>query len=94
MNLDATKRYFNGSARGWGWMLVQFPIYNPGKLYKFTWLQSPGTIMLIHLGGDEPGAAHRGPADEGGGVGDDLPYLVILGAMVWGYAFLFPHLVP
>lgn len=47
VNLDATKRYFNGSAKGWEWMLVQFPIYNPGKLYKFTWLQSPGTIMLI-----------------------------------------------
>jgi lactate permease len=23
-----------------------------------------------------------------------IPYLVILGAMVWGYALLFPHLVP
>ena len=47
VNLDATKRYFNGTAKGWEWMLVQFQIYNPGKLYKFTWLQSPGTIMLL-----------------------------------------------
>ncbi|BDG08232.1 L-lactate permease [Anaeromyxobacter paludicola] len=47
VNLEGTKRYFNGSAKGWEWMLVQFQIYNPGKLYKFTWLQSPGTIMLI-----------------------------------------------
>jgi L-lactate transport len=47
VNLDATKRYFNGGAKGWEWMLVQFQIYNPGKLYKFAWLQSPGTIMLL-----------------------------------------------
>jgi lactate permease len=47
VNLDATKRYFNGSAKGWEWMLVQLQIYNPGKIYKFAWLQTPGTIMLI-----------------------------------------------
>lgn len=47
VNLDATKRYFNGSAKGFEWMLVQFQIYNPGKIYKFAWLQTPGTIMLI-----------------------------------------------
>ncbi|HZZ86529.1 MAG TPA: L-lactate permease [Anaeromyxobacteraceae bacterium] len=47
VNLEGTKRIFNGSAKGWEWMLVQFQVYNPGKLYKFTWLQSPGTIMLI-----------------------------------------------
>jgi L-lactate permease len=23
-----------------------------------------------------------------------IPYVIVLGAMVWGYAFLFPHLVP
>jgi lactate permease len=28
-------------------MAVKFQIYNPNKLYAFTWLQSPGTIMLI-----------------------------------------------
>ena len=103
VNLDATKRYFNGSAKGFEWLLVQFQIYNPGKLYKFAWLQTPGSIILIagliafpflgvsmrsyreqvgktfkqmipllhrgrlhplHLGGDEPGAPHRGPEDE------------------------------
>lgn len=47
VNLDVTKRYFNGSAKGFEWMLVQFQIYNPGKLYKFAWLQTPGSIMLI-----------------------------------------------
>jgi L-lactate transport len=47
VNLDATKRYFNGSAKGFEWLLVQFQIYNPGKLYKFAWLQTPGSIMLI-----------------------------------------------
>lgn len=47
VNLSATKRYFNGSAKGFEWMLVQFQLYNPGKLYKFAWLQTPGSIMLI-----------------------------------------------
>jgi lactate permease len=47
VNLNATKSYFNGTAKGWEWMAVKFQIYNPGKLYRFTWLQSPGTIMLI-----------------------------------------------
>ncbi|HYS82425.1 MAG TPA: L-lactate permease [Anaeromyxobacteraceae bacterium] len=47
VNLSATKSYFNGSAKGFEWMLVQFQLYNPGKLYKFAWLQTPGTIMLI-----------------------------------------------
>ncbi|HJW43872.1 MAG TPA: L-lactate permease [Geothrix sp.] len=47
VNLPKTKPFFNGSAAGWGWVLIKAQIYNPGKLYAFTWLQSPGTIMLI-----------------------------------------------
>jgi lactate permease len=47
VNLNATKGYFNGTAKGWEWMALKLEIYNPGKLYRFTWLQSPGTIMLI-----------------------------------------------
>jgi lactate permease len=47
VNLPKTKPLFNGSAAGWNWVLLKAQIYNPGKLYSFTWLQSPGTIMLI-----------------------------------------------
>ncbi len=47
VNLDATKRIFGGTAKGFEWLLLQLQIYNPGKLYKFAWLQTPGTIMLI-----------------------------------------------
>ncbi|WP_243382707.1 L-lactate permease [Geothrix alkalitolerans] len=47
VNLPSTKPLFNGSAPGWKWVLLKAQIYNPGKLYAFTWLQSPGTIMLI-----------------------------------------------
>lgn len=47
VNLPKTKPFFNGSAAGWSWVLIKAQIYNPGKLYAFTWLQSPGTIMLI-----------------------------------------------
>jgi L-lactate transport len=47
VNLDKTKKYFNGTAQGLEWMLLQVQIYNPAKLYKFTWLQSPGTIMIL-----------------------------------------------
>jgi lactate permease len=38
---------FNGTSDGWHWVLLKAQIYNPGKLYTFTWLQTPGTIMLI-----------------------------------------------
>jgi lactate permease len=47
VNLPKTKPLFNGSAAGWNWVLIKAQIYNPGKLYSFTWLQSPGTIMLL-----------------------------------------------
>ncbi|WP_257309987.1 L-lactate permease [Geothrix fuzhouensis] len=47
VNLPSTKPLFDGSAPGWKWVLLKAQIYNPGKLYAFTWLQSPGTIMLI-----------------------------------------------
>jgi len=47
VNLPSTKPLFAGKAKGWEWMLLKFQIYNPNKLYAFTWLQSPGTIMLI-----------------------------------------------
>ena len=47
VNLPSTKLLFAGKAPGWEWMLIKCQIYNPGKLYSFAWLQSPGTIMLI-----------------------------------------------
>jgi L-lactate permease len=47
VNLPSTKPLFAGKAKGWEWMAIKFKIYNPNKLYAFTWLQSPGTIMLI-----------------------------------------------
>jgi lactate permease len=47
VNLPATKPLFAGKAPGWEWMALKLRIYNPNKLYTFTWLQSPGTIMLI-----------------------------------------------
>jgi lactate permease len=47
VNLPSTKPLFAGKAPGWEWMAIKFKIYNPAKLYTFTWLQSPGTIMLI-----------------------------------------------
>jgi lactate permease len=47
VNLPSTKPLFAGKAKGWEWLLVKFQIYNPNKLYAFTWLQSPGTIMLL-----------------------------------------------
>lgn len=47
VNLPSTKPLFSGAAAGWSWVVVKAQIYNPGKLYAFTWLQSPGTIMLI-----------------------------------------------
>jgi lactate permease len=47
VNLPKTKPFFTGAAAGWQWALIKFPIYNPGKLYSFTWLATPGTIMLI-----------------------------------------------
>ena len=47
VNLPSTKLQFAGKAPGWEWMQIKFMIYNPGKLYAFAWLQSPGTIMLI-----------------------------------------------
>jgi lactate permease len=47
VNLPSTKLLFAGKAPGWEWMLIKFQIYNPGKIYSFAWLQSPGSIMLI-----------------------------------------------
>jgi L-lactate transport len=47
VNLPSTKPLFAGKAKGWEWMALKFQIYNPNKLYTFTWLQSPGTIMFI-----------------------------------------------
>ena len=47
VNLPKTKPLFSGAAAGWNWVLIKTQIYNPGKLYAFPWLQSPGTIMLI-----------------------------------------------
>jgi L-lactate transport len=47
VNLPSTKPLFAGKAKGWEWMALKLQIYNPGKLYAFTWLQSPGTIMLL-----------------------------------------------
>jgi lactate permease len=47
VNLPSTKPLFAGKAKGWEWMALKFQIYNPNKLYAFTWLQSPGTIMLL-----------------------------------------------
>ena len=47
VNLPSTMKLFNGSADGWHFMLFKTEIYNPGKLYTFTWLQTPGTIMLL-----------------------------------------------
>ena len=47
VNLPSTKLLFAGKAPGWEWLLIHFQIYNPGKIYSFAWLQSPGTIMFI-----------------------------------------------
>jgi lactate permease len=47
VNLPKTKPLFSGAAAGWNWAVLKTQIYNPGKLYSFTWLQTPGTIMLI-----------------------------------------------
>ena len=47
VNLPSTKSYFTGSGKGFEWMAIKAEFYNPGKLYRFTWLQSPGTIVLI-----------------------------------------------
>jgi lactate permease len=49
VNLPKTKPLFSGAAAGWKWAVIKLQIYdsNPGKFYAFTWLQSPGTIMLI-----------------------------------------------
>lgn len=47
VNLPSTKAFFAGRTVGSEFLLIRADIYNPGKLYAFTWLQSPGTIMLI-----------------------------------------------
>lgn len=47
VNLPKTKPLFSGAAAGWNWAVIKIQIYNPGKLYAFTWLSTPGTIMLI-----------------------------------------------
>jgi lactate permease len=47
VNLPKTKPLFAGAAAGWHWAVIKTQIYNPNKIYAFTWLQTPGTIMLI-----------------------------------------------
>ena len=47
VNLPRTKAIFAGTAPGFAALLIKFQIYNPGKLYAFSWLQTPGTVMLI-----------------------------------------------
>lgn len=47
VNLPSTKPIFAGKVPGSEWMLIKFDIYNPNKIYAFTWLQSPGTITMI-----------------------------------------------
>lgn len=47
VNLPATKAIFAGRAPGFEFLQIKALIYNPNKVYAFTWLQSPGTIMLI-----------------------------------------------
>jgi lactate permease len=47
VNLPKTKPLFAGAAAGWHWAVLKTQIYNPNKIYAFTWLQTPGTIMLI-----------------------------------------------
>ena len=47
VNLPSTKPIFAGKVPGTEWMLIKAQIYNPNKIYAFTWLQSPGTITLI-----------------------------------------------
>ncbi len=47
VNLPATKSIFAGRAPGFEFLLIKAQIYNPNKIYAFSWLQSPGTIMLI-----------------------------------------------
>ncbi|MEN6565950.1 MAG: L-lactate permease [Veillonellales bacterium] len=47
VNLPSTAPIISGKAPGFSALMVKFQIYNPGKLYAFSWLQSPGTIVLI-----------------------------------------------
>jgi lactate permease len=49
VNLPKTKPLFAGAAAGWHWAVIKVQISdpNPTKFYAFTWLQTPGTIMLI-----------------------------------------------
>jgi len=47
VNLAKTKPLFAGTAPGWHALLIKFQIYNPNKMYAFSWLQTPGTVMLI-----------------------------------------------
>ncbi|NLP41543.1 MAG: L-lactate permease [Veillonellaceae bacterium] len=47
VNLPGTKPIFAGKVAGTEWMLIKAQIYNPNKVYAFTWLQSPGTITII-----------------------------------------------
>ena len=47
VNLPKTRGVFSGNAPGWSALLIKFQIYNPGKIYAFSWLQTPGTVMLI-----------------------------------------------
>lgn len=47
VNLPSTKAIFAGRVPGTEFFLIKSYIYNPNKLYAFSWFQSPGTIMLI-----------------------------------------------
>lgn len=47
VNLPSTRPIFAGKVSGYEWLAIKSYIYNPNKIYAFTWLQSPGTLMLI-----------------------------------------------
>ena len=47
VNLPFTAPYVSGKAPGFGALLIKIQIYDPGKIYAFPWLQSPGTVMMI-----------------------------------------------
>lgn len=47
VNLPSTAPVVSGKVPGFEWLMIKFEIYNPGKAYAFSWLQSPGTIMMI-----------------------------------------------
>jgi len=47
VNLPRTRLVFAGAVDGMRWAMIKFQIYNPNKIYTFSWLQTPGTVMLI-----------------------------------------------